>query len=89
VIEIATITRPSVITGRPHTRNVYIVREWDTYRGIEMGRPVVVTNAPGHPYEMHEVLSASEQATIHQHTDECDPGNCEFAHAQHFGHEEV
>lgn len=61
--EIATITRPSMVTGRPHTRRVWIVREWN-YCGIQIGRPVIVTNAPDHSYEVHEVLSAAEQATI-------------------------
>ena len=62
-METATITRDSLITGRPFTRTVTIVREWSTYNGIEQGRPVVIQNAPGGP-QQYEVLSAAEQATI-------------------------
>lgn len=60
----ATITRNSLRDGREVTRDVYIVREWATYTGVEIGRPVIVTNQPGHSYEIHEVLSPAEQATI-------------------------
>jgi hypothetical protein len=57
------ITRPSVLTGRPSTRRVYVVRDWTTYTGIAQGRPVVVTYAPQGP-EHYEVLTATEQARL-------------------------
>ena len=61
--ETATITRISPFTGRTVTKTVYIVREWDSYIGIEPGRPVIVTYSPGGP-EQYEVLSPRETTTI-------------------------
>lgn len=57
------ITRPSVLTGRPVSRRIYVVRDWTTYTGTEQGRPVIVTYVPQGP-EHHEVLTAAEQATL-------------------------
>jgi hypothetical protein len=63
-METATITRESLITGRPFTRTVYIVRDWDSYIGLESGRPVIIRNHPTVGPEFREILSAAEQATI-------------------------
>lgn len=63
-METAIITRDSLITGRPFTRTVYIVRDWDSYIGLEQGRPVIIRNHPTEGPEFREILSAAEQSTI-------------------------
>lgn len=55
------ITRESKATGRLFTRTVYIVRDWNSYIGLETGRPVIIRNHPEGP-EQYEILSAAEQA---------------------------
>lgn len=60
-----TITRPSMIDGRPRTRRVYVEEAWVNGADPEhrTGQPWIVTNEPGHPYRIHEVLTAAERAT--------------------------
>lgn len=54
-METTEITRASLVTGRPFTRTVYVVRECTTYTGIQLGRPVWIVNIPGGP-EFLEVI---------------------------------
>ncbi|UQS95203.1 hypothetical protein Pam4_60 [Pseudanabaena phage Pam4] len=60
-----TITRPSILTGRPSTRTVYLVEPWANAADPEnrFGHAWLVTNAPGADFLIHEVLTAAERAT--------------------------
>ena len=52
-----TITRPSAIDGRPYTRRVHLEETWVNLADMDnrFGEAWIVTNAPGHPYRIHEV----------------------------------
>lgn len=68
-MQTVTITRPSQINGNPNTQTLYIEREWDSYTGVALGRPVVLVAQPGHSFKHYEVLTDAEQRTIREEVD--------------------